>query len=90
MICNMPTVSEFFGISICFYFDDHQPPQFHAFYAEFEAQVSIDTLRIMRGRLPPRVHGLVVEWAMQHLEDLRRAWDQASARSPVDPIPPLT
>jgi len=90
IITAMPTVSEFFGISICFYFGDHQPPHFHAFYGEFVAQVSIDTLRIMRGRLPPRVYGLVAEWAMLHREELRRAWEQAAATAPFDPIAPLT
>jgi len=27
----MPEVSRFFGIVIRMYFDDHQPPHFHAF-----------------------------------------------------------
>jgi len=29
----MPEVSRFFGISIRMYFDDHNPPHFHAIYA---------------------------------------------------------
>lgn len=28
----MPIVSEFEGIEICLYFDDHMPPHFHAQY----------------------------------------------------------
>jgi len=34
----MPTISEFFGILIRMYWDDHPPPHFHALYAEHEAQ----------------------------------------------------
>ncbi|MCC7358009.1 MAG: DUF4160 domain-containing protein [Anaerolineales bacterium] len=32
----MPTISEFFGIVIRMYFNDHLPPHFHAFYGEPE------------------------------------------------------
>jgi hypothetical protein len=30
----MPTISEFFGMRITMYFDDHGDPHFHARYAE--------------------------------------------------------
>ncbi|MHC4473302.1 MAG: DUF4160 domain-containing protein, partial [Planctomycetota bacterium] len=30
----MPRISEFFGIAVYMYFDDHSPPHFHARYAE--------------------------------------------------------
>jgi len=33
----MPCVSEFFGIAIYMYFNDHSPPHFHAEYGESEA-----------------------------------------------------
>jgi hypothetical protein len=32
--CQMPEISRFFGIVIRMYFDDHNPPHFHAIYAE--------------------------------------------------------
>ena len=85
----MPRVSEFYGLSVYFYFSDHPPPHFHVFYAESEAQVELETLRIRRGYLPPRAYGLLAEWAMLHREDLRRAWRQASTPAPIDPIEPL-
>jgi hypothetical protein len=28
----MPTISQFYGITIRMYFDDHPPPHFHAYY----------------------------------------------------------
>jgi hypothetical protein len=31
---SMPTISEFFGIIIRMYYDEHNPPHFHAYYAE--------------------------------------------------------
>jgi len=39
----MPTISEFFGILIRMYWDDHPPPHFHALYGEHEAQYNIAT-----------------------------------------------
>jgi len=49
IIGTMPEVSRFFGISIRFYFNDHDPPHFHAIYGECEALIEIDTLSVLRG-----------------------------------------
>ena len=48
----MPQISRFFGIIISMYFDDHNPPHFHAKYGEFEALISIDNFSILEGDLP--------------------------------------
>lgn len=85
----MPKVSEFYGLRIYFYFEDHPPPHFHVFYGEHEARVAIESLEVIAGFLPVRANALVVEWAVQHRAELRRAWEQASRPGPVDPIPPL-
>lgn len=85
----MPCVCEFYGISICFYFEDHAPPHFHVFYQDAEAQIDIDSLQIRKGGLPPRAYRLVTEWAAMHRPELLRAWRQASVPSRVDPIDPL-
>jgi hypothetical protein len=85
----MPKVSEFFGILIYFYYNDHPPPHFHARYAGVDAVFDIESLRLIQGSAQPRVRGLVVEWASRHQDDLRRAWHQARAGGPIDPIPPL-
>ena len=62
----MPEISRFLGISIRMYRDDHPPPHFHAHYNEFAAKISIANSSIIRGRLPPRILGYVVEWAALH------------------------
>lgn len=85
----MPCVSEFYGISICFYFEDHAPPHFHAYYQEHEAQIDIQTFRVTKGALPSRAVRLVKEWGELHREELLRAWRQASIPTTVDPIDPL-
>lgn len=35
----MPRISEFFGIFIYFYFEDHNPPHFHAIYGEYAGKL---------------------------------------------------
>jgi hypothetical protein len=47
----MPEVSRFFGISVRMYYDDHNPPHFHAIYAGDEVEMGIDPLTILRGGL---------------------------------------
>jgi len=51
--------------------------------------VAIESLEIIAGFLPTRAYALVVEWALIHRADLRRAWEQASKPGAVDPIDPL-
>ena len=71
----MPTISRFYGILIQMYFGDHLPPHFHALYAEFEALIDIQTFEVIRGDLPRRAMALVLEWAQQHRDELRRDWE---------------
>jgi hypothetical protein len=62
----MPEISRFFGIIIKMFFDDHNPPHFHAEYGDETALVDIRTLAVFSGHLPPRVTGFVIEWASLH------------------------
>jgi len=85
----MPTLSRFFGIVITMNWNDHQPPHFHARYAEHEAVVRLDTLEVETGSLPRRALALVLEWASLHRAELRQNWDRAQTRQPLTPIAPL-
>ena len=71
----MPTICRFYGILIQMYFGDHVPPHFHALYAEFEVLIAIETLEVIRGDLPARAMALVLEWAQQHRDELRKDWE---------------
>ena len=86
----MPELSRFLGTVIRMYRDDHPPPHFHAIYGEFSAQISIHSPGIIKGKVPPRVLGYVVEWAMLHEEALLRCWTAAHADQTIGKIPPLT
>lgn len=85
----MPTISEFFGIVIRMYYQDHAPAHFHAYYGEHNAVVEIETLRVREGRLPRRALGLVVEWAIEHREELLDDWRLAQAHQPLHRVAPL-
>ena len=57
----MPEVARFYGITIKVFFGDHPPPYFHAIYGEFNALVSIESLKLIEGDLPSRAEKLVIE-----------------------------
>lgn len=85
----MPEISRFFGIIIAMYWDEHNPPHFHARYGHFKAVIDIDSLRLLEGELPARALGLVIEWAFGHRDELMGNWKRARENSPLKPIAPL-
>jgi hypothetical protein len=85
----MPKISEFFGIIISMFYDDHNPPHFHAIYGERKAIFSIADLRMVEGELPSRAISLVLEWALLHRDELAKEWELASSHKPLFWIKPL-
>jgi len=85
----MPEISRFFGIVIKMFFNDHNPPHFHAQYGELEALIEIRTLSAFAGRLPARVMGLVIEWGTRHQEELLNDWRRAQSEESLQKIAPL-
>ena len=85
----MPEISRFFGIIITMNYNDHTPPHFHARYGADQAIIDIQTLQSLSWRLGPRVMGLVVEWALQHRDELVENWRLARESAPLKRIAPL-
>jgi Domain of unknown function (DUF4160) len=85
----MPSVSRFLGIIIYFYYRDHNPPHFHAIYGEFEAEIIIEDLLVDVGYLPPRVLGIVMEWASLHKTELVENWEIGRSGGTFKQIAPL-
>jgi hypothetical protein len=86
---QMPIISEFFGITIYMYYDDHPEPHFHAAYGGREVKVRITDLSVMAGGLNARAMGLVIEWATHQRSALHENWDRAGQRLPLEKIPGL-
>ena len=85
----MPEISRFFGIVIAMYYDDHNPPHFHARYGEHKVAVMIKDFVVLEGSLPPRVMGLVIEWTALHRDELMADWERAKNNQPLAEIKPL-
>jgi uncharacterized protein DUF4160 len=85
----MPEIARFYGIVIRMYFNDHNPPHFHAMYGEHLALVNIHTLTVFGGHLPPRALSMVIEWATQHRDELLEDWDRAREHQALHRIEPL-
>jgi Domain of unknown function (DUF4160) len=70
------------------YFNDHNPPHFHAKYSGYEARLSFDG-RIIEGELPNRATKFVEEWISYHRLELEDNWNKAMAGEPLSYIAPL-
>ena len=57
----MPEISRFLGIIRAMYYNDHSPPHFDARYGDANAEIEIQSLTTLAGKLPPRVLWLVIE-----------------------------
>jgi len=85
----VPEVSRFLGIVIAMYYREHTPPHFHAKYGRHRAAFSIADLRMIEGKLPPRVISLVLEWAFQYRQELLENWRRAERKEDLHKIEPL-
>jgi hypothetical protein len=71
------------------FFDDHNPPYFHAEYGDSTALIDIRSLSVFAGSLSPRVLGLVTEWATLHRQELLDDWEKAKVQQELRKIAPL-
>lgn len=58
------------GVRIYVYTNDHNPPHFHAKYAEHEALIVIQTLEVYAGSLPSNKLKAIRRWAATCQADL--------------------
>lgn len=89
----MPRISQFFGILIYMYYNDHMPPHFHAKWAEYEAIILICTSNVRSNvvteYLPKSQLDLVLGWAELHCQELMDNWELAREGIPMKQIDPL-
>ena len=71
----MPEISRFEGIIITMYYNEHNPPHFHATYNGIEAQFDLLEGAFTKGALPSRQSRLVLAWYEIHKEELYQMWD---------------
>jgi len=85
----MPEISRFFGIVIAMYYNDHDPPHFHARYGSRKAKILIDPPTLIDGDLPPRALGMAMEWAALHRDELLENFAAIMAHRAPRKIEPL-
>ncbi len=85
----MPEISKFYGIHITMYYDDHNPPLFHAEYDGYKAIVNINDCVVIKGFFPHKQLKLLLAWAEIHKEELLKNWELLAAFEQPNKINPL-
>jgi len=85
----VPIISTFFGIIVRMFFDDHNPPHFHAEYGGEDAQFGFDG-RIIAGHISSATaRRLIKNWALVHRDELEANWKRAKQLKALSQIAPL-
>ena len=85
----MPEISRFFGIIIRMFYDDHNPPHFHAEYSGKKAKIDFRG-NILMGDLGSKTAlKLVREWIDLHQAELMEDWNLARKSKEIKKITPL-
>ncbi len=85
----MPEICRFYGITIHFFYDEHNPPHFHAYYGSQRAVFEIKTLKLIEGKIPKNMALLVVQWAYLHRDELLICWEQVMKGRVPNKIKPI-
>ena len=71
------------------YYDDHNPPHFHADYNDKKVLVDILQGRVLSGAFPSKQLKYVLAWADIHQDELMENWELARQDLPLKKIAPL-
>lgn len=84
----MPTISMFYGIIIRMYYDDHNPPHFHAYYGNYKAMFDFSS-NLLQGYLPTSQVKLIQAWSLLHKDELLANWELCKSNEQLFYINPL-
>ena len=85
----MPSISVFFGIIIRMFYNDHEPPHFHAEHQGLQGKFDFNSDMLV-GAIDSRTAlRLIREWAVLHRSELEENWRLAKVRQPLRQIAPL-
>lgn len=85
----MPEISLFYGIRVTMYYDDHNPPHFHAEYNGYKVLVDIIKGRVIQGAFPSKQLKIVLAWSEIHQDELMQNWELSKDNRPLFKIAPL-
>ena len=85
----MPSISIFFGIIIRMFYNDHEPPHFHAEHQGLQGKFDFNG-DILVGAIESRTAlRLIREWASLHRTELEENWRLMKAGQTLRHIAPL-
>ena len=84
----MPEISRFYGIVIKMFFNEHNPPHFHAEYQGYKVSISIEG-GIVEGKMPKNALKLIFEWLEFHRQELLDNWETVQKTGEYKKIEPL-
>ena len=87
-ITIMPEISRFYGIIVCLYWKDHNPPHVHFTYGDYECSISVLD-RIVDGQAPAKVISKVNQWIDLHEQEILSLWEKAQSGAQIGRIEPL-
>lgn len=85
----MPIISMFFGIVIRMFYNDHEPPPFHAEYQGQRGKVDLEGNMVVGNVQSRTALRLIKEWASLHRGEIEANWDRMKAGRALERIPPL-
>ncbi len=56
------------------YADEHGMPHFHVESPDGRCSISIETMDVIIGSVPPRILRAAMAWASEHRDELRSKW----------------
>jgi hypothetical protein len=86
----LPKISEFSGMKIYLYYDDHEPPHFHV-RGQWKTRIEIHSGQYMKGDapLPKGQEKDVLAWLEKYRDDMMKGWNDCRAGTEPTNIPPL-
>lgn len=85
----MPVISVFLGIVIRMFYQDHEPPHFHAEHQGEQAKFSFDGEIIGGNIRSGTARRRIQRWAMLHRRELETNWGKMKEGRPLERIEPL-
>lgn len=71
------------------YFNEHNPPHFHAAYGEYRASFEIRSGKLLEGEMPKTAIKLINQWRKAHTSELLANWERARKAQLPKKIKPL-
>ena len=82
----MPTIAYFYGIAIQMFYNEHNPPHFHARYGDAKAVIRISDGEVVSGELPRTAARLVRDWTLARRAELEENWRRARGHEELERV----